>query len=165
MNRLFMLISALLLLKNINGHQNNNDHLREEKYICASAELDKLDRISARIISLSEHQRPFPEQISQIPRYCKETKDDLFLVEIQNGKCLQGTSKQFSSVIQYSMKTMMKKYCNMRNKRRIHNSLVMGRCVNKTFNKSNACLIKFIDTLQRGKLAKQVSSRIGYACW
>lgn len=84
---------------------------------------------------------------------------------VQNDKCLKGTSKHFSSIIQYSVKTMMKQYCNMRNKRRIHNSLVMGRCVNKNLKKSNACLARYIDALQRGKRAEPAANRIGYACW
>lgn len=42
-----------------------------DKYTCSSTELDKLDQISARILSLSEHQRPFPEAVVQIQRYCK----------------------------------------------------------------------------------------------
>ncbi len=47
---------------------------KEEKtsqYNCSSVELDKLDQISARILSLTEHQRRFPEAVVQIQRYCK----------------------------------------------------------------------------------------------
>lgn len=40
-------------------------------YTCSSVELDKLDQISARILSLTEHQRRFPEAVVQIQRYCR----------------------------------------------------------------------------------------------
>ncbi|KAH9393743.1 hypothetical protein TYRP_021465, partial [Tyrophagus putrescentiae] len=140
---------------------------KEEKtsqYNCSLVELDKLDQISARILSLTEHQRRFPEAVVQIQRYCKETKEDLSLVAQQSGKCLTGASRQFANVLLYSVKANMKRYCSMRNRRHIRQSLLMGRCMNRNLRPSEHCLAAYIDALQRGKLAPQREHRIGYAC-
>lgn len=52
----------------------------------------------------------------------------------------------------------------MRNKRRIYQSLLMGKCMNRNLLSSEHCLATYIDALQRGKLAQPREHRIGYAC-
>jgi len=42
-----------------------------DKYKCGQSDLDKLDTVSARIMSLSVHQRKFPDARPAVADFCK----------------------------------------------------------------------------------------------
>lgn len=42
-----------------------------DKFNCPAAEVDNFDVVTARIVSLSEHQRPFPQSKSDIEAFCR----------------------------------------------------------------------------------------------
>ena len=44
---------------------------KDLKTKCSDDEMAKFDQIGARVISLSEHQRDFPEVKSKVPQFCR----------------------------------------------------------------------------------------------
>ena len=94
----------------------------------------------------------------------RETKNDLATTLEYINKCFQGSTKQFATIIHYSVRKTVNLHCG-KNKKRQDHLINIAKCANKNEKALNKCLNTFTDALVRGKRAEPTSSRIGYACW
>lgn len=131
---------------------------------CSQKEYNRFDELVAKLTGIGKHGRQFPASTEQFDVYCREVKEDTKEMEELTKRCYDQQTKQFLSIIIYSLKGAIKKNCGRKSTKRLNQLLAMGKCTNKASPKLTNCMTNFVDKLE-GTLVAKKDIRLPLVCW
>ncbi|CAG2108300.1 unnamed protein product [Medioppia subpectinata] len=111
---------------------------------CNAKTLRKVDLSVARIITIGNSGRQFPEQKgTELKKYCSQNAAYLKEIERYKGKCMKGLSKQIASILIYSIKNSIAQLCNKDSKNEYYR---IFPCIITKTKRIPVCTEQHVDT-------------------
>ncbi|XP_054155321.1 uncharacterized protein LOC128953825, partial [Oppia nitens] len=133
------------------------------KIECNSDGLRRFDTNVAKLMGLGNSGRKFPENNDELKKFCDENEVYLVDIDIYKNKCMDGLSKQVTSVLIYSGKNAIKQFCRKSNSK-VAELLRASKCANKGSAEINKCYTQLIDKLLGIQNTKDHKKKIPQVC-
>jgi len=170
---IFVLLCMFVISGLVEGQKKSNKStgkLPKTRYLlnkpeCTEKNFNRIEAIIARAAVIGPHGRKFPEDLKQLKSFCKDTNRMMAQVETFAKSCFERSIRDFSSVIIYTIKSNVRKYCQGKSKRKMVRELIkLGPCANKYVQPHDECLRKLIDKTSKLVNVKNDKIKIPYSC-
>lgn len=131
---------------------------------CLKKDLARIDTLGALATGVGKYGRHLPETKAELVSFCRESKVSLNEVESLFKTCYEGQTKQFMSIVVFSLRKTFKNFCSKKTEKRTNELLDMGKCGNVLNVTLTKCVESYIDNLQ-GTLAAKPEKRFTHICW
>lgn len=119
---------------------------------CSTTEVIQIDRTVARLLPFGPNGRSMPENVSQLKRFCPESKELTNKIETFLKKCYTQEMFQTGKLALYPATKSVQQFCpkngNKRVSKRVEKIMKVSPCINKYLNPNDTCANKFIDNLE-----------------
>ena len=131
---------------------------------CTTEEKNEIDAVVARIMTYGREDRKFPLSATELKKYCKEQNRLLARLEDYKEQCLKAQSKQIVSVIVYSIKASITKYCKNPNAKHSKELIISAQCANSASHEYLNCNNNYIDLLMAVEDSKDSKLQLAQMC-
>ena len=112
---------------------------------CTEAALQKIELLLARAQSFGPNGRRLPETFEQMKAFCRESVTITRQIDAFSKACFEKTVKDYTSLVVYTVRVNLKRFCGKQGSKMTREFLKMGPCANRYIQPNDHCFVRFIN--------------------